>query len=207
MKISQLHLFFFVIFGLSLNTFAADPKLECEFTLKCKNQSEEFSLEFKSPSKDCFEDDGELTLINGASKSQKLSLKPDFYYYTPHIGKNLASICQSSEEGRDPFTAFPLGSHRVLLFIKSSGRPSYDSVNALVLDTKSGKVVDFKRLGSSRNNFIAVLKHPKGFKLRLIRDSLSFHKEVTCDCDAPFVDDWIVVSVKKDKIQQQWDKK
>lgn len=64
--------------------------------------------------------------------------------------------------------------------------------------------MDVVELGETKNQYVAVLKTKDGFKTRIIRDSLSFHKEVTCDCDAPFVDDWKLVSIVGNKIKTDW---
>ena len=102
------------------------------------------------------------------------------------------------------FSAYSITSHKAIFFIKASGRPGHNFVLAVLLDTDTGTILDQKRLGRSRNNYVAVLKHKRGFKVRIIRDSLSFHKQVSCDCDAPFVDDWMEINIKGNKILSGW---
>ena len=174
---------------------------KCGFTLRCENDGKKFSIAFKSASGDCNEDDMSVSFTAGDS-TQKLALKTDQYFYTDHISKTQPSICQG--EGQvNRFAAYSIGGNRALLFLRSSGRPGYDHVLTVLLDLQAGKVLDVKDLGPSKSDFVAVLKTEKGFKVRIVRDSLSFHKDVTCDCDAPFVDDWLEVSVA-DKIHTDW---
>jgi hypothetical protein len=192
------------IFILGFGTFPAkaDDKEKCQFKLDCSVNGEDFSIEFKSPSQDCTADDMEV-FLNANGNTKKLDIKPDWYFYTSHISKTQSSVCKSPSQS-DPFAAYSVGKNKVLFFVKASGRPDFDNVMAILLDPSSQKVLDTKVLGSSRNHFIAVLKTKRGFKTRVVRDSLSFHKEVTCDCDAPFVDDWMEVTVTKNKINAVW---
>jgi hypothetical protein len=174
----------------------------CEFKLICSHVGNPFSVQFKSPSGDCTEDDMDVTLAReGVAKN--LPIKKDWYMFTEHISKTQSSLCKAEGQNSD-FAAYAVDDNRVLLFAKSSGRPGYDQVHALLLDVKSGELSDHKRLGTSRNNYVAVLKQKNGFKVRIIRDSLSFHQQVSCDCDAPFVDDWMEISVSKGKIKTSW---
>lgn len=174
----------------------------CEFKLLCSGVGLPFTIHFKSPSGDCTEDDMDVILErDGVGKN--LPLKKDWYMHTDHISKTQPSVCKAEGQSND-FAAYAADDRHILLFAKSSGRPGYDQVNALLLDAKSGALSDYKRLGASRNNYVAVLKHQRGFKVRIIRDSLSFHQQVSCDCDAPFVDDWMEISFSKGKIKTNW---
>jgi hypothetical protein len=181
-----------------------DPGAECRFHLECTNQNDHFSLDFRSKTNDCSDDNTQAVFKKG-DQSVTLDLPQNWYFFTDHITKTQPAVC--ADKSDRPFAAYRVGKHRALLFVKSSGRPSYDNVTVVLLDTAQGKVLDHKDIGSTRNNFVAVLKSGRGFKVRIIRDSLSFHKLVTCDCDAPFVDDWMQVGVKGDKIFSYWRKK
>lgn len=175
---------------------------QCQFQLSCVSGLKTFALNFKSKSGDCTEDDmGGTFEIDGRSKS--LEMKPNWYFYTDHISKNLNSVCKDPKQ-LNPFAAYAVTKDQVLLFVKASGRPTFDRVLAILFDTNLEEVLDTQELGKTRNQSIAVLKNGKGFKTRIIRDSLSFPSEVTCDCDAAFVDDWMNVSVKKGKISASW---
>jgi hypothetical protein len=173
----------------------------CEFTLACENGGKKFSLTFKSVAGECTEDDMKLS-FESEGKSHDLGIKPDWYDFTDHISKTQESICS---QGLHAFTAYSLDSKTAILFVKENNRPGYDLVTVILLDTQNEKTLDTKKLGETRNNYIAVLKTKNGFKVRIVRDSLSFHKEVMCDCDAPFVDDWMGVQMTKDhKIKADW---
>ncbi|MCX6117882.1 MAG: hypothetical protein NT027_10085 [Proteobacteria bacterium] len=178
---------------------------KCQFTLNCKSDKETFNLSFESPTKDCSEDNMEVFFTKD-TVSKKLDLSKNWYLYTKHVSKGLNSVCNDSSR-IEGFTAFRSAENRVLFFIKHSGRPSYDKVNAFLLDSKSGTVIDSMELGTTKNNYVAVFSHKNGFKARLIRDSLSLDNQVNCDCDAAFIDDWMQITVVKDKIKKSWIKK
>ena len=187
---------------LLLVPFSASAKENCNFLLQCELEGQKFSIDFSSPSGDCAEDDM-TALFKTSAGNHGLKIPPNWYSFTNHIAKSQPSICKDTSLPNE-FAAYAAGKQRALLFLKASGRPGYDNVMAILLDTEKGDVLDHKILGNSKNNYVAVLKHKNGFKLRLIRDSLSFHKEVNCDCDAPYVDDWLQVSISRDKIQSGW---
>lgn len=179
--------------------FSADP---CDFKLKCKNNGKEFFLTFKSASGDCTEDDMEL-FAEFNQTSEKIDFKKEWYAFTDNVSKTQTSLCKDATGYRE-FAAYSVGKNLALLFVKSSGRPGYDKVNAILFDTSSQKVVDSKMIGLSKNSFVAVLKHNSGFKVRIVRNSISPIKEVNCDCDAMYVDDWMFVSVAKGKLAADW---
>lgn len=186
-----------------LGSFAqAEAKNSCDFKLQCEVDQKKFRIEMKSVSGHCDEDDMEAIFESNGVK-QTLALEKDWYSYTQHVSNTQPSVCKG-EDQIGSFAAYQLDKNHVVMFIKSSGRPHHDRVNAVVLDVDRGTVLDSKLLGTSRNNYIGVLKHKNGFRLRLIRDSLSLYKLVDCDCDAAIVDDWMKVSVAKGKIKTDW---
>ncbi len=187
----------------SLNSFAANETNQCVFSLNCENGGTKFSLKFKSPTNDCTNDDMQIS-YEKSKKSQNLGLPKAWYMYTPHIAKIQNSICKSTEKGDLDFAAYSVNPTQAMFFVKKSNRPGLDQVVAVLMNSKNGKVLDTKLLGTSKNQYVAVLKSGKGFKTRIVNDALSFHDEVACDCDAPFVDDWLQVSVNNNKIETEW---
>lgn len=200
MKFTQLLPVFIALFF--SKAALADEK--CAFSLACTNNGKSFSLDFKSVSGECTEDDMEAT-YSAAGQSTKLGIDGDWYFFTAHISKTQDSLCKDQQSG--PFAAYAAGKDRMLLFIKSSGRPGFDLVKAVLLDTQKGLVIDKSTVGRTKNEYLAILKTKRGFKLRLIRDSLALTKLVTCDCDAAVVDDWNEVTIRNNKIASSWMKK
>lgn len=172
---------------------AETPKSKCSFSAKCTLDKKEFELKFNSPSEDCTEDDMELVFQSGRF-AQKFNIPKNWYTGLPHIAEGGAPVC-----GDMP--AFQTGKNQILVFVKSSGRPSYDKVEALLIDTDKGALLDHKVLGQSKNEAIAIIPTKTGYKVQIVREYL---KNVKCDCDASFVDDWLEVTVQKKKIANRW---
>jgi hypothetical protein len=126
-------------------------KRQCEFKLDCENAGAKFSIDFTSTSDDCSNDDV-IATFEGGGISQNLQFKKHLYLFTNHITKSLSSSCNSKGE---EFAAYSVDKNRILLFVKSSGRPGYDRINLALIKTTSGKLLDFKSLGVTRNNYVA----------------------------------------------------
>lgn len=174
----------------------------CEFVLRCEHFGQSFGVRFKSTSGDCTENDMEVSFLRGDSQ-KALDLAKDWYLFTENISTTQKSVCRD-EKGKSEFSAYAFDRKHIFLFVKSSGRPGYDPINVVVLDTEKGELSDVKRIGSSKNQYLALLKTKRGFKTRIIRDSLSLVKNVNCDCDAAFVEDWMEVSFSKGKVRTSW---
>jgi len=197
----------FLFTGIVFNLYAGDFD-RCHFYLECSPPGQDkFSIELKSVSGDCSEDDMEVYL-NKKNQKLKMNIKPELFYYTDHISKTQPSICKGKDKkGKAKlwsFAAYMVSKNEALFFIKSNGRPGYDNVNAMLMNVISGQVVDWKTLGGSKNSFILVLKSKNGFKLRIVNNSLSLAGKTFCDCDAAVVDAWLEILVKKGKIITRW---
>ncbi len=184
----------------------AQDKDKCVYSLKCLDEGRGFSLEFKSPTKDCTNDDMEI-FYKTKALTRKLELKKAWYYFTGHIMKAQNSICKLDDKQTLPSAIYEAGKNRVIAFLRTSGRPGFDRVHYVLLNTKVGAVVETGDLGSTKNSFVPVIKSLGGYKLRIIRNSLSFSDQVACACDAGFVDDWMQVTVKDDKVSFDWAEK
>jgi len=173
------------------------PKPEaCDFSIQCKAPNSNFSVSFKSRSKDCTEDDQEAFLETGG-KSAKLNLPAAWYLDTTNVG-NLAATCKA---GDDEYPLFPAGGSQYLLVLRSSDRPNLDKVSVALLDVAQSKVLDVQTLGASEKLSTGVLSDGKIFKIQLVKDNL---KEMRCDCDAAFVEGWMEFQALNGKIEKHW---
>lgn len=180
----------FLSFALSSALAAASTN--CQATLACKLKDRAFMLEFRSPSGECAEDDGEL-LLNGKS----LAIKPGWIDELRAFG-NGTSLCDSKDV--PPPAVYAVAADRALVFYWRSGRPQLDWMGVALLDLKSGRLLhEIERLGEIKERVI--LKTKRGFRIRLVREHL---KEVACDCAAAAVEDWLEVYVQGDKLKTSW---
>ena len=177
---------------------AAATQENCGFTIMCPADGLNFSLTAKSKSNDCTEDDMEFFFKSGAGKrEEKFKLPSDWYFDVRNVGTERSTCTGTNEE----YPVFKLDSSHALLFLRSTGRPGYDFVQAVVMNYKTGQISDQKKLGQSMRVFTGLVKTKSGYKLPLVRD---FIKGMTCDCDAGFVEGWMDVSVVSGKIKTIW---
>lgn len=168
----------------------------CSFQIVCQAMNEKVVLEFSSPSKDCTEDDMQLTLSAGEDR-KKIVLQPAWYAPIGHVLKGPTDCL----DGEEPVSGFKADKDLLLVFLTSSGRPGYDDVHAVLFNLKQRKMLSAVKLGKSKESMIPVFKSPHGYKLRIVREHLA---EVQCDCSAAFADDWLEVRIDRDKLVVDW---
>jgi hypothetical protein len=169
----------------------AHPK--CDFSLKCKTGKSQFNITFNSPSSDCTFDD---TVVKMNDK--KLLVPGDWYFDVQNVGPE-KGICSYGPDNDYPI--FALGNDQALMFLKSSGRPGFDVIAAVLLDLKQNAVMDYKKLDRSVRNSFGPVKTKIGFKLPLVKSHI---KGMRCDCDAAYIEGWMEVTAEKGKLQTSW---
>jgi hypothetical protein len=180
-----------IIFLLSFIA-SAQTSTKCDFTIKCDN----FSLEFKSPTGDCTEDDTNVSRVVDGQK-EKFPIEAAWFYDVLNVS-NPKSSCSSSTYGSYP--AFDVGAAK-LIFVRKNGRPGHDLILALLVDTKTGAFLHQLDLGAYMRNTLGILKSKRGFRLRVVS---GFIKEMNCDCDAALEESWLEVRVHNNKITKHW---
>ncbi|WP_163997787.1 hypothetical protein [Pyxidicoccus caerfyrddinensis] len=182
---------------------ASEPAAsDCDFRLECRLGARAFSVGFDSASGECVEDDMRAFVETSGGKTD-VPLEKAWYRSISNLADG-ASICRVAGAGVpvSEVSAFAVDDHRALVFFTQDGRPGYDSVGVVLIDAATGKVLDVKqRLGQSKDSTVAILKTPRGYKLQLVRESLSV---VRCDCSAAFADDWMSVEVVNGRIRARW---
>lgn len=179
---------------------APEAPPDCDFLLECQLGGHAFSVSFDSPSGECTEDDMRAFVEAPGGKTE-LPLEKAWYSAIPNIA-NGKSVCHIAGSPASAVSAFAVEGQRALVFFSRDGRPGYDFVGVALVDAATGKVLDVRQgLGQSKDAMVAVLATPRGYKLRLVRESL---KEVQCDCSAAFVDDWMAVEVVQGRIRARW---
>lgn len=178
---------------LSFNIWAQTSQV-CNFEVKCEN----FRLTFKSASGECVEDDTKISFTRlPEGTATTIPVKEAWFIETANVG-NVPSTCSSTSYPQ--FPAFDVGSYK-LIFLRQDARPGFNLIQALVIDPKTGKVIDQLELGRYMRDTLGILKTPRGYKLRMVK---GFLKEMNCDCDAGIEEAWMEVSFKKNKILKRW---
>ncbi|MES2526546.1 MAG: hypothetical protein V4598_05640 [Bdellovibrionota bacterium] len=179
-----------ILIALSLS-FSAHAET-CNFNVTCSD----FNLDFKSPSGDCTEDDMVVSL-DRKGKQTDLVLPKNWYSPLSNMIEE-GQVCKK----KLPFPVYVAGKNH-LMFLRYSGRPGYDQILAVLINTESGKVLDQKELGRiKRERFVAMkIKNGVGFRIPLVK---TYFKEVPCDCEDSFMEGLMEVKVVGNKIQHKW---
>ncbi|NMO16021.1 hypothetical protein HPC49_01690 [Pyxidicoccus fallax] len=176
---------------------------DCDFRLECQLGTHAFSVSFDSASGECPEDDMRVFVETPTGAKSELPMEPDWYGSISNLA-NGESICRvaGTTTPNSGVSAFAVDARRALVFFMKDDRPGYEHVGVALIDAATGKVLDVKQsLGQTKDNPVAVLKTPRGYKLRVVREYL---REVRCDCSAAFADDWMAVEVVDGKIRARW---
>ncbi len=89
---------------------------------------------------------------------------------------------------------------QAVIFLKESTRPSLDVISTILLDYVQGVVIDFIDLGKVKGK-LGILKTKKGYKIRIVKE---FLKEMKCDCDVAYIDEWLEIWVDKKRLNKAW---
>ena len=189
---------FFVV-GLASFVHAKDA---CRFRLSCENGKRKFNLLFVVQSNECEQDDHGVFLEKPSESPVALQVRNEPYMEPVSLG-NGRSICHPEGSVSASYPAFAVDDERVLVFLRFDARPHYDRVGAILLDVEKGRVLSGEpNLGATKSgSSAAFLKTQTGYKLRLVKEHL---KEVNCDCEAAFVDEWMEVYVERDRLSWRW---
>ena len=166
---------------------------KCNFEITCEN---EFKLEFKSKSGSCVEDDTSIQFSN-SKITVSIPGRMAWYYEMENIG-NSESTCKSTH-----YPSYPLfiKKDQALVFIRKNGRPGYDLIVAILIDSKTGNVLDDVEIGRYMRSTFGILKYKNGYKMRMVSGST---KDMKCDCDASTDEAWIEVKIENNKIKKNW---
>ena len=173
----------------------------CRFRLECENGQRKFDVLFVVQSNECEEGAAGISLEKPGNSPVTLQVRNEPYMETGNLG-NGRPICHSHDHVSATYPAFAVDDERVLLFLRFDARPHYDRIGAVLVDVEKGRVLSYEPdLGATKSAAAALLKTKTGYKLRLVKEYL---KEVNCDCEAAFVDEWMEVYVEGNHLRWRW---
>ncbi|MBC7419167.1 MAG: hypothetical protein H7328_00430 [Bdellovibrio sp.] len=170
----------------------------CEFKIECHKNTSDYSLEYKVLGEGCAENAaGEFILV---SENRRTPLQIKGLPLKKFDDKgNASKLCEIDGE---KYPAVDLGDDRIALFVRIDNRPSLDRLGGIIIDVKKRKVIKLEEnLGEIKNQNFAMLKSGRGFKTRLVKESL---KEVSCDCDAAVIDAWKEITAYSSIFKAKW---
>jgi hypothetical protein len=181
----------------SLSTAATEVRPAAHWTDTCQFGEHTVTANFESQSGDAFEDDLVVTLTRDDGLELRLPIPPSLYK-PRHPLLNVRNRCEEA-------TAVDAGGQRVLLLLSSDGRPGWDTLDAVLIDTGAMQMIDAKfNIGPIKGeDDVLVLRRdgPMSFSVRLVREMLH---DSGCDCAAAAIEDWRTISVVDDRIRSAW---
>lgn len=153
-----------------------------------------FAVSFASKSGDAYSDDMTVTISFG---EKELQVPIDLDLYLPR--GPLTKIPNRCSE----LTAIDIGADRVLLLFAKTGRPQFDGLVAVLLDTKQQRIVDVEhKFGDIRTEKLIVRRAaPDAIDVRLIYEQLA---DAQCDCADAAIEEWQRISATNDKLTGKW---
>jgi len=180
----------------SLSIAAAD-RPAAHWTDTCRFGEHAVTANFESQSGDAYEDDLVVTLTRDDGMELRLPIAPSLYKPRSPL-HNVTNRCVEA-------TAVDAGEQRVLLLLSSDGRPSWDTLDAVLIDTGAMKMLDAKfNIGRIKGgDDVLVLRRdgPAAFSVRLVREMLP---DSGCDCADAAIEDWRTIRIVDDKIRSDW---
>ena len=176
---------------------ATDARPAARWTDTCHFGEHTVTANFESQSGDAFEDDLVVTLTRDDGIELRLPIPPSLYKPRSPL-HNVTNRCVEA-------TAVDAGEQRVLLLLSNDGRPSWDTLDAVLIDTGAMRMIDAKfNVGPIKGeDDVLVLRRdgPVSFAVRLVREMLP---DSGCDCADAAIEDWRTISVVDDKIRSAW---
>lgn len=178
-------------------TFAAEWKPAPHWTDACHFADHAVTANFESRSGDPLEDDMTVTLTRDDGVAVVLPLGRSLY--------EPRGLLQTVKNRCSEMAAVEMGADRVLLLLSSNGRPTWDTLVAVLLDTAALTVLDVKtNIGAIKTQDRVIVLRRAGaaaLDVRLIRESLP---DAGCDCEAADIEDWRRVEIAGDRIRSAW---
>ena len=188
----RMRLLLALLLFLAFPASAEEDPFRPEWTAVCKLGDTDFSVRFKSKSGQAEQDDQFVTLVWGRRKGIVLPVEPALYA-SVRFKSDAKNYCRG-------IGAFDWPQGRLLLLIAQNSRPSDDQIVAVVIDTKTGNLVqDVGTLGAI-SQAVLLLRHGSGYRLMLER---SWHVDPTDGGEFP-APEWMLLAEKQGRLIHRW---
>lgn len=134
--------------------------------------------------------------LHFGKKKVSVALEPALY--TPrHTLKNVDNLCSK-------LTAIEVRPQRVLLLLSKNMRPSFDQLDAVLIDTQAQKVLDVRRnvgeIKSGNSLFVLRRQNDQSLDVRLVDETIA---NSGCDCPEAAIEEWSRLVFVDDKITER----
>jgi hypothetical protein len=161
-----------------------------------RDQCGAFEVRLHSASGDAMEDD--MSVAIAFEGQEPIAVPLPKALFTPRVPlQNVKNVCQQ-------LTALDAGDDRVLLLLSRNSRPSWDRLDAVLIDTRNRRILDTRHdLGEikSKDALVARRAGTDGYDVLLIRELIP---DSGCDCAEAAIEDWMRLSVQRTKVFARW---
>ena len=183
---------------LTLSAVAADEFAPAaHWSDTCHFAEHAVSANFDSRSGDPLEDDMTVTLTRDDGVALVLPLGRSLYEPRGLL-LNVKNRCER-------MAAVDVGADRVLVLLSANGRPTWDVLDAVLIDAAAMRTLDVKQdIGAIKTvDRVIVLKRLGESRLavRLIREQLP---QAGCDCESAAIEEWRLLEIVDDRIRDRW---
>lgn len=157
-----------------------------------------FEVRMQSIVNDAMQDDMRVVIAFGENELA-VPLSPALYVKRATL-LNVTNLCSE-------LTALDAGGDRVLLLLSRNNRPTWDKLDAVLIDTKAHRVLDVRRdLGEIKSQHAFVVRPAEGgaFDVLLIRELLA---DSGCDCADAAIEEWMRLTIRDGKLSARWARK
>ena len=171
---------------------AAEPRPVADLRDTCGA----FEVRLHSKSGDPMEDDMSVTLVFPGVDPIAVALPPALYVAREPL-LNVKNVCRQ-------LTALDVAGDKVLLLLSRNNRPTWDVLDAVLIDKTTKRVLDVAReIGEikSENALVVRTAMRGGYDVRLIREMLP---DSGCDCADAAIEDWMRIDVRGAKLVTRW---
>lgn len=176
----------------------ADPAADAQ--AHCKLGQQAFSVTFHSVSGDVTNDDMQVILSLPHGHPVKLAAPPAWYHTTGLTSSGVPNLC-------DSIVATQIDPQHVLLWLASDNRPGFDRMSLLLVDVSDGHALDRKltfadiKSVDDGGTHLTLRRNHAGVDVRLVREELA---DTNDDSAYNFIEDWMHVDVRGDRIDATW---
>jgi len=156
-----------------------------------------FEVRLHSKSGDPMNDDMSVVLVFPGADPVNVALPPALY--TPREPLlNVKNVCRQ-------LTGLELTPGHVLLLLSENNRPTWDLMDAVLVDVTNKKVADVVRnIGEIKSDSSFVVRRStdgQAYDVRLIRELLAASG---CDCADAAIEDWMRITAKGTNLFTRW---
>jgi hypothetical protein len=173
--------------------YAKEDRFRTDWHAACKVGATSVDVHFKSRTGDPSKDDMVMTVQWGKARPTVISLEPSLFEST-QFTTDAVNLCK--EVG-----AFVLPSGRLLMLLSRDDRPEEDQLLAVVLDQRTGAVVQALGDVGAHGQYVTLIKEPYGYRVMLYR---KWYIDPNSSGEFGSVD-WLILSETGGKVVAKWE--